>query len=421
MKKVFFGVYITLCLVSRSDKESSKDYPVIDVFNSIGNYQRVYCSELFSSIELIPLETTDDCLIGGLNLNILLNDSVIIIRDIIANLSMINREHLYAFDRTGKFMNEIGRRGQGPGDYISLLDIFFNTERPTMYVTDNSKILEYDFSGRFIHSVQRPRPDDISLYQISYVREDLFVGQAYYDGKNRFKYCLFNHKGDTIKTFPSHIFFDKDGSWVVTNHGGLYPVRVDNRIYLKDYINDTLYVFEKLDLQPAYVFSFGKYSISKESLAVRNLQSAKNEAKINKLLGMPNYFFYNVRIPEIVSRPKSKPEHSHIDNSLLPTDGDIYGLYNIAQNKNILLDTDDYFQKGIINDMNGGLPFIPKYYAGNNVIVDVWNVTDMQEMLTEDYFAKQTIKDPQAYRKLKELLKNLKDDDNPVIVVAKLK
>ena len=42
-------------------------------------------------------------------------------------------------------------------------------------------------------------------------------------------------------------------------------------------------------------------------------------------------------------------------------------------------------------------------------------------MLTDEYFASLKIKDQQAHQKLKELLKNLQEDDNPVIVIAKLK
>ena len=76
---------------------------------------------------------------------------------------------------------------------------------------------------------------------------------------------------------------------------------------------------------------------------------------------------------------------------------------------------------GIINDIIGGLPFFPRYYAGNNVVVDVWNVENMKEMLTDEYFEKQTIKDKEGHEKLKALLNNLKEDDNPVVVVAKLK
>ena len=45
----------------------------------------------------------------------------------------------------------------------------------------------------------------------------------------------------------------------------------------------------------------------------------------------------------------------------------------------------------------------------------------MKEYLTEEYFASREIKNPQAHQKLRELLKTLIEDDNPVIVVAKMK
>ena len=99
----------------------------------------------------------------------------------------------------------------------------------------------------------------------------------------------------------------------------------------------------------------------------------------------------------------------------------VFGIYNIAEKTNILLDTNDHLEPGIINDINGGLPFFPRYYAGNNMVVDIWTAEEMKESLTEEYFVKQTIKDPQSHQKLKELLNNLKEDDNPVVVVARLK
>jgi len=102
-------------------------------------------------------------------------------------------------------------------------------------------------------------------------------------------------------------------------------------------------------------------------------------------------------------------------------EGIIHGIYDIARHNNILLDTDHHLQKGIINDIDGGLPIIPRYYTGNNEIVDIWNAYDMLEMLTEEYFSSQKIKDLKSHEKLKELLKTLKEDDNPVVIIAKLK
>jgi hypothetical protein len=75
----------------------------------------------------------------------------------------------------------------------------------------------------------------------------------------------------------------------------------------------------------------------------------------------------------------------------------------------------------MINDINGGLPFIPRYYLGNGVVADVWQAYVMKDILTEEYFATRQVKDQPAHQKLRDILQKLEEDDNPLVVVAKLK
>ena len=381
---------------------------MIDVINNIGKYQRVYCSDLFSSIELIPIETKEDCLIGESH-GLVINDSVILMKGHMGS-------HLYAFNRAGKYMNVIAKKGQGPGEYFSLGNVFFNTDRKTLYVPDLEKCLEYDLEGNHIRSFQISESNINSfdiISGITYIADSLFVGSTRYNGTNVYKYCILDKNGDIIKKFPNYIFFDRHnaGSFLSIKDLALNPIKVDNRIYLKDYINDTIYTLEDLNIQPAYIFDFGKYSLINEYLD-NSIQDKRYENVINftLLTGFPNYFFYRMSVPESFAQPKSEyPRQS------------IYGIYNIAEKKNILLDTDIHLQSGIINDMNGGLPFIPYCYSGNNEVIGLWHAEMMKEKLTDEYFALQTIKDRQGHQKLKEILKNMSEDDNPVIVIAKLK
>ena len=118
--------------------------------------------------------------------------------------------------------------------------------------------------------------------------------------------------------------------------------------------------------------------------------------------------------------PKARPKLT-LTGKLVADEEIVYGIFDRVKNTNKLLDTDHHHQKGIINDINGGLSIIPRFYAGNNEVVDIWLAEDMKELLTDEYFAKQKIKDKQAHQKLRELLKNLQEDDNPVIVIAKMK
>jgi hypothetical protein len=72
-------------------------------------------SSIGKKIEYIPLETTPNSLIGSLNgvgldlANIVFSDSFIFISD---------GEKLLQFDRSGKFIKQIGSVGRGPGQYL---------------------------------------------------------------------------------------------------------------------------------------------------------------------------------------------------------------------------------------------------------------------------------------------------------------
>ena len=407
---IFFCVF--LCFICCSDTKKNSEYAVIDIASSLGKYQRIYCSELFSSIELIPLETNEDCLLDiRAYPKITLNDSIILMHG-------NNMHQLYAFDRTGKFMNKIGNIGQGPNEYTTLAGgISLSTDKSIIYVSDMNKIIAYDYQGNYIQSFPLPNPDNLTLSNVSYLEDNLFVGQVHYNGNNRFKYCLFDQKGDTINTFPNHIFFNRNGSWLSTTDGGHFPARVDNRLYLKDFINDTIYELSNRALQPVFSFYFKNNSSNHEKLETF---TPNNDFVVWKFLGMPNYFFYQIKIPASISVPKSRPVYNHMINQFIQEDHAIYGLYDIVHNLNTLLDTDNYYQKGIINDLNGGLSLIPRSYAGNGEVADVWNVMDMREILNKEYFDHQVIKDSKGHQELIKMLKNMKDDDNPVVVVVKL-
>ena len=421
MKKLLYLHCVLFFFAACSSKTPADDYPVIDVINSAGKYKRVFCSDYFSSLELIPLETNDNCLLEYYK-----HYSMLDIQIILCNTDYFfiqSRNIIYSFDNAGKFLHQIGRKGQGPREYTSINDIFFNTENTSIFITDYQKILEYDFNGTFIRNFPKPIVENENITLCSNITNNLFIGQlSISSGKNKFKYCIFDENGDTIKCFPNYTFFNRIGFIGSCYDYALHPIRVDDRIYLKDYINDTIYILKKHILEPVYVFQFGKHAFPKEILEKQVSYSPIDKSFIiSKLIGTPKYFFYVMLVPKVFPRPKRKPKFSPFLNKFITDEEVVFGIYDITDNTNVLLDTDDDLQRGIINDINGGLPFFPRYYAGDNVVVDIWSAEEMKEMLTEEYFAKQTIRDLQAHQKLKELLENLKEDDNPVVVVAKLK
>lgn len=74
--------------------------------------------DYFSKIELIPLETSDTCLIKDFNERIYYK----------GNFYFCDRaqKQVLAFDSDGKFLYKVDKAGNGPGEYSSLSSFQFN-------------------------------------------------------------------------------------------------------------------------------------------------------------------------------------------------------------------------------------------------------------------------------------------------------
>ena len=430
MKKWFLAICISFSLAGCSDKKNEEKYPIypiIDVVNSIGNYQRVYCSEYFSSLELISLETNHSSLVG-VDPVVFVNDSLIFVYSIISQNIIPFTKNLLFFNHSGNFLNQIGRHGRGPDEYFGIQDVFLNHEKSTVYLADLVRIYEYEFNGKFIGSFSLPSIEENKLENLSYFEDNLFLGIISYYHGNRHKYFLFDRNGDIVKSFPGCCFYNTATRIRNPLLLSMVPFRIDKQLYLKDFVNDTLYTFGNLDLQPINVFDLGKYSYplgkfnedgQQEIMPLDYADTRSKLMSITQIVGTSDYFFYNIFVPSILPRPKARST-VFLDRKT-SDDAIVHGIYNIAENTNILLDTDRHFQKGLINDMNGGLSFFPKYYAGDGVVADIWQAADMKEILTEAYFSTIEIKDQQAHQKLRDVLKKLDEEDNPVVVLARLK
>lgn|SRR5690554_4974541 len=126
------------------------------------------------------------------------------------------------------------------------------------------------------------------------------------------------------------------GPRVSTYDRSLEPFRVENHVFLKDYVNDTLYVLENHHMEPAYIFGLGEYSYPIDYLETFD---TRNPFPLNSfifgtglgIVGTPEFFFYKIRVPDSFSRPKTKLRYNHLLNEFRPDDSDVYGIYHIEQ------------------------------------------------------------------------------------------
>lgn len=136
MKKIALLLSLISILFSCSEVKEKKEEKIL---LQVGKVQEKKCklSELLESVELIPLETTDSCLIGGnRNKNIVYKESVYI----------CSGEEIFKFHKDGKFIRKLSGLGNGPSDYLSIndFDVIERNNNVEVWISHSKGISRYD-------------------------------------------------------------------------------------------------------------------------------------------------------------------------------------------------------------------------------------------------------------------------------------
>lgn len=114
----------------------------------INSSSEAVLSVFTDSVYYIKLETNPDCLIGNIGA-IKKHGDKIIIYDRSSN-------RLLVFNQNGKFLNQIGKVGRGPGEYSKLRTGFvIDSNRNSIYIINGDRrvLIEYGINGRFVREI----------------------------------------------------------------------------------------------------------------------------------------------------------------------------------------------------------------------------------------------------------------------------
>lgn len=122
----------------------------------------VSVSELFSKVEVIPLETSDSCLLATILRVLVSGDTTYILTQDYPTFKHIT---LMAFDKKGNYLRSIGRVGQGPGEYSQIYDAVINDQRKLVYMLSPfGSMYTYRLDGSFID--KKILPEKINFQKI---------------------------------------------------------------------------------------------------------------------------------------------------------------------------------------------------------------------------------------------------------------
>ena len=105
----------------------------------------VRLSELVKSIDIIPLQTTDESLINQIQ-TVKYDDGMFFVFDYMG-------KSILKFDRNGEFKGRVGNRGRGRGEYFAPTLMSIDPKNRTILLIDNTEsLLKYSYEGEFLSS-----------------------------------------------------------------------------------------------------------------------------------------------------------------------------------------------------------------------------------------------------------------------------
>ena len=334
--------------------------------------------DLFTSLEIIPLETTDSSILNPRTVEFIINDETFYVLDDKQMLVM-------TFDKTGKYITTINKKGQGPGEYKELYDFAFNPFTGNLELLDpHSGINIYNKDNyKFIKRINKPKQLP-ALHRFSPLTPNeylLFCGSN--DGN---KMAIYNIEKEEITSdfydVPQYLLFN------TFYHHTYSPFYIlDDKVHFIQGYDGKVFTLENNQLSEKYCWDFGPQNFKLENLpADKDIRFYFNW---DKTVGK-NYATCFVKYAEnskyYMTQYRFNGKNRHL-------------IYN-KEDKNTFIFT--AFQEG-----NFSTPTIMDENFAYSIVIPQLLEYHMNPNLLDE--------------KGKEIFKNIQEDDNPIILKYKFK
>lgn len=393
---IFFIIFLPGC---KHVKENRAAYQIVPV--EFNNSMEIKLSDFVNSIDIIPLETTGNNLLGTVG-NIFYHGD----RLYITSAHRGRNRKLYIFDSKGKFQLVIDKQGQGPGEYREMADYVLSESSDVLIFSNLEKIVRYDSLGNFMQE----QKNNFLLKDFSNeIDNSVFLfKQLNLKEKDRsllVKYNLTSNKEEPFFTITNHELRKMSG---VTNFNTFSIC--DNDIYFNYPFCDTIFNVTSKERVAAFYVDFGKKKLPQnlfgdEVEIIPKMRMVKKNGGVDAITGfnVSNNYLY-ICFTDF--------EHT-----------DYFSLFNL-KTKQILTAckiVDDMFFKGeVYSFIECG---IPREYDGEDLL---WTLDAGTLIRAYDNYKKRADKEEwdnfaSANVKLVSVCNALKEEDNPVILRLKLK
>ena len=370
--KYLFSFLCLCCVLSVSAQKPV----VINLAKAISESPKeIMLNELASDIRYVPLETTDDCL---------MNNEFYIMQytgeDIITS-------GIFHFDKNGKFLNKIGSKGQGPEEYLQDLFAFGDWKNKLLYVQNWTTLTCYGFDGTFVRSIPTPQLNmgAAGLFDENHI---LYSNDIYYaDKANPIQlYMVDSQNGKTVSKWRGHLEENKKYGMILTSRDFMY--NYDNSLFYKPVLENVIFkILSPKKRQLVYKFD----------CSGKDIDVSADEVDPKKRFQFLSVYW-----------AKETAQYLFVN----------YGMKNISRLGIYDKEKKTFTNVTIKDNLAGGYDIHPAWTSDDNHLLMVYYAGGLLQDKEKRY---STGLLPERKKELDELLKNIKEDDNPVVILVTLK
>jgi len=233
----------------------------------------------FKNIHMIQLEAKEECLISDIK-------RVVDVEGKIYVLTLTN--DIFCFDRaTGKYIRTIGRLGEGPGEYVSAMDICYDEKEKCICVVDyyKSAIHNYSLDGRFIgdRQLDKDTSADVNLASYADCAPDgnmlLSLHMSTNKGSRNYVYTMIRPDGTSTGVDVFSPVKTNIGITEVSKH----PIaKSEDGLRFFKFLNDTIFTLSGDEVVPFCKLNLGRKMPDKKILAKMGSYDLLNTVKLYK-------------------------------------------------------------------------------------------------------------------------------------------
>jgi hypothetical protein len=274
------------CTENKAQRKDNTGLHVVDI-DAAEPITGMKTSQLFKKVTPIILEVKPNSLIRGIDKLYIMDELLIIMHTYPAAVAVFNRD--------GKFLHNIGGRGQGPGEYTDISDFCVDTVSKTIYLSEfnTKKIHHYDlYSGKHLKSIKLNA--NITNWHIYYHENELYMSCKELYGENKERFLL--HKIDINSGNIKDAWFDfRDYNKGVENAQNPFLHTNQKEMKFATNLMDTVMSISGNKVMPFLTFS-DKYKTTKGD--VKNVDMS--EFPLNKLKDKIIRWYYYFECPDFL-------------------------------------------------------------------------------------------------------------------------